>query len=58
MKERFPDKIDLEIHTTNSEAAIGYIFKNSTTVLLDNEQVPLLTALNSTAMEDYLQDHI
>ena len=58
MLEKFSDTLELEIHTTDSEAAKGYIFKNSTTILLNNEQVPLLTALNSSAMEDYLQEHM
>ena len=58
MKEKFADSLDLEIHTTDSEAAKGYIFRNSTTVLLDDEQVPLLTALNAPAMEDYLREHM
>ena len=57
MKEKFSDKLDLEIHTTNSEAAEGYVFRSSTTVFVDDEQVPIQTALDSTAMENYLQDH-
>ena len=58
MKEKFKDEIDLEIHTTSSEAAKGYIFRGSTTVFLDNEQVPLQVATDPGAMEAYLQDHI
>jgi hypothetical protein len=58
LKEKFPNDLDLEIHTTNSEAAKGYVFKSSTTVLLDNQMVPLQTALSSPAMEDYLQAQV
>lgn len=58
MKNKFADKIDLEIHTTDSEAAKGYVFKGSTTVFLDNKEVPLQAATNAAAMDDYLQKHL
>lgn len=51
----FPDTIDVEIHTINSEAAKEYVFKGSTTIFLDDEQVPLQTALDATALQKYIQ---
>jgi len=58
MQEDFSGKINVEIHTTNSEAAKGYVFRGSTTVFLDDEQVPIQTALEPTAMRKYLQNYI
>ena len=58
MKKKFPDQIDLEIHTTDSDAAKGFLFSASTMVLLDNEQVDLQTATEPAAMEKFLQEHL
>ena len=58
MKEKFPDQIDLEIHRTDSDAAKGFLFKASTMVLLDGEQVNLQTATDPAAMKKFLQEQL
>lgn len=51
MQEIFKEKIELQIHRTDSPEAIPYNLRSSTNVFLDNELVPLDIATSETAME-------
>ncbi len=51
LKEKFGDKLDLHIHTTDSPEALKYNFRSSTNVLIEEELVPLQVALNADELE-------
>lgn len=54
MKDRFGDKIDLNIHLNHSEEAMKYRIRSATTVLVDGEWVYLDTALSEEKMYAFL----
>ncbi len=54
MKNRFGEKITLNIYTTDSSEALQYKFKSSTNVLFEGDSVPLDTALDIKKMEIFL----
>ncbi len=54
MKNRFGEKITLNIYTTDSSEALQYKFKSSTNVLFEGDLVPLDTALDMKKMEIFL----
>ncbi len=54
MKNRFGEKIVLNIYTTDSKEALPYKFKSSTNVLFAGEMVTLDTALDIKKMEIFL----
>ncbi len=54
MKNRFGEKITLNIYTTDSSEALQYKFKSSTNVLFEGDLVPLDTALDLKKMEIFL----
>jgi hypothetical protein len=56
MKEQFKDAIDVQIHLNDSEAAQGYELRGSTTVLVNEQRVPLDVALSKSNMADYLAE--
>lgn len=56
MKEQFGDKLDLEIHLNDSEAAKEYNLRGSTTVLARGDWVPLDIATSKAKMASYLAD--
>ena len=56
IKEQFGDKLDLEIHLNDSEAAQAYSLRGSTTVLVKGEWVPLEIATSREKMASYLAD--
>ena len=60
MKEKFDGKLDVKIFTLDSEEAKPYAleFKGSTNVLLDNEWVPLNIAIETSKMEEFLDQHL
>ncbi len=54
MQERFRDRLDLKIHTTNSPEAATYPLKGATNVFVNQEWVALDVATSTEKMEDYL----
>ncbi len=54
MQEKFGDKLNVKIHTLDSEEAKGYTFKSSTNVLFADEWLPLDVATDKEKMEDFL----
>jgi hypothetical protein len=56
MKEIYGDRLDVKIHTLDSEEAKPYTleFKGSTNVLLDKKWVPLGVATDKSQMEAFL----
>ena len=54
MKDRFGDKIDLNIHLNHSVEAMKYRIRSATTVLVDGEWVPLDIALSEEKMYAFL----
>ncbi len=54
MKQLFKEKIELNVYTTDSPEAMKYSFRSATNVLLEEELVPLDTALDATKMEGFL----
>lgn len=58
MKEKFGEKLDVKMLTTDSEEAKGYTFMSSTNVLFENEWVPLEVATDKSKMETFLSGKI
>ncbi len=58
MKEIFGDELNLSIFTLDSMEALQYNFRSSTNVLLNEELVPLDTALDKEKMKDFLTSQI
>jgi hypothetical protein len=58
MREKFGEKLEVNIHTLDSEEAKHYApaFKGSTNVFLDTEWVPLRVAIDKSRMEALLSD--
>jgi hypothetical protein len=54
MKKKFGKKLELKIHTTDSEEAKPYNFKSSTNVLFQREPVPIDIATDSKKMDAFL----
>ena len=58
MKEKFGDRLDVNIYTRDSEEARGYTLKGSTSVFLDNEQLPRDIITKREKMEAFLLKHL
>lgn len=56
MQEKFGDQLDLQIHRTDSEEAKAYTLRSSTTVLVNQEMVPLDVATSGEKMAAYLEE--
>ena len=54
MQEIFKDRLELQIHRTDSPEALPYNLRSSTNVFVNDELVPLDVATSDTAMENYL----
>jgi hypothetical protein len=54
MKEKYGDKLELQIYTTDSNEAEPYHFKSSTNVLLNQELIPLEVSTDRSKMKDFL----
>ncbi len=55
MKEKFDDQLDLKIMLNDSEEAINYSLKGSTSVFVDGEWIPMDVATSKENMESYLK---
>ncbi len=58
MQKQFGNSLNVQIHTTDSEAAQGYTFKSSTNVLFDNEWLPLDVATDKDKMQQLLSEKL
>lgn len=58
MKNKFGEKINLRIYTTDSEEAQKYDFRSSTNVLFEGDLIPLEIALDKQKMESFLSETI
>jgi hypothetical protein len=58
MKEKFGEKLDVKIYTTDSEEAKGYTFKSSANVLFQNDWVPLDVATDKSKMQTFLSSKL
>lgn len=58
MKEKFGDRIELKIYTTDSLEAMPYKFRSATNVLFENTLVPLDVAIDKNKMDSYLSDKL
>ena len=54
MKEIFQDKLEVQVHRTDSMEALPYKLRSSTSVFINDELVPLDVATSGTEMEKYL----
>lgn len=54
MKEKYGDKIELKIYTTDSKEAEPYLFRSSTNVLFEKERVPVDIATDRNKMDSFL----
>ena len=54
MKEKFGEKLNLSIYSTDSEQAKQYNFMSSTNVMLDQEFIPLDVSTDKGKMEAFL----
>lgn len=58
MKEQFKGAVDVQVHLNDSEATRGYVLRGATTVLVNNQWVPLDVATSRARMAEYLTDEI
>jgi len=58
MQDKFGDKLNVKIHTLDSEEAKGYTFKSSTNVLFAEEWLPLDVALDKEKMKQFLSERL
>lgn len=58
MKERFGDRLELEVYTTDSPEALPYNFRSPTHVLFEGEFIPLTTALDKEKLATYLAQRV
>jgi uncharacterized protein YdaT len=58
MKEKYGDKLDLRIYTTDSKEALPYNFKSSTNVLFEKEYVPVDIATDKGKMDVFLSSKL
>jgi hypothetical protein len=54
MKEKYGEKLELHIYTTDSEEAKKYQFKSSTNVFFENELVTIDIATDKDKMDNFL----
>ena len=54
MKENFKEKLDLKIHTKDSEEAKAYDLRGATTVFVNQEQATRDIITSKEKMEDFL----
>ena len=54
MKEKYGDRLDVKIYTTDSVEAIPYQFRSSTNVLFEKEFVPVDVATDKSRMDAFL----
>ena len=55
IKEKMGDAVNLGIFTNDSMEAMKYKLKSATSVFVNDEQLPLETALSVEKMEEYLK---
>lgn len=55
MKEKFGDRIDLNIYKNDSEEARDYTLLASTSVFVNDKFVPLNVVLDKEAISNYLE---
>ena len=58
MKDRYGERLDLEIYTTDSKEAEPYHFKSSTNVIFEKERVPVDIATDRIKMEEFLSSRL
>ena len=58
MKDKYGDKLELQIYTTDSKEAEPYHFKSSTNVLFQKELVPVETATDREKMVAFLSSKL
>jgi hypothetical protein len=58
MKEKYGERLELKIYTTDSKEAEGYDFRSSTNVLFEKEIVPLDIATDKNKMDSFLSSKI
>jgi len=58
MKKKYRKKLDLKIHTTDSEEAKPHKFKSSTNVLFQKEPVPIEIAADRKKMDAFLSQKL
>ncbi|MDD5205162.1 MAG: hypothetical protein PHS17_07055 [Desulfobacterales bacterium] len=58
MKEKYGDKLALQIYTTDSKEAEPYHFRGSTNVLFQKELLPLDIATDTTKMAAFLSSKL
>ena len=54
MKEKFGERLDLNIYTNVAKEAESYVLKASTTVFVNHECAPLDIATSKEKMEEFL----
>ena len=58
MREQFEGAVDVQVHLNDSDAAQGYVLRGATTVLVNDQWVPLDIATSRARMAAYLTDEI
>jgi hypothetical protein len=58
MKEQFEGTVDVQVHLNESDAAREYVLRGATTVLVNDQWVPLDVATSRARMAAYLADEM
>lgn len=58
MKEKYGDRLNVKIYTTDSKEAKPYQFRSSTNVLFENEHVPVDIATDRKKMFNFLSSKL
>jgi len=58
MREKYAERLELKIYTTDSKEAEGYNFRSSTNILFEKELVPLDIATDRDKMDFFLSSKI
>ena len=58
MQEKYSDRLDVKIYTTDSKEAEPYRFRSSTNVIFEKELVPVDIATDRDKMEHFLSSKL
>lgn len=58
MKEKYGERLELKIYTTDSKEAEPYQFRSSTNVLFEKEYVPIDIATDKSKMDAFLSSKL
>jgi hypothetical protein len=58
MKQKYGDRLKVDIFTLDSPQALQYSFRSATNVLFEGELLPLTVALEKEKLDEFLADRL